>query len=261
MKSEIMKCSGFLIGLVFVFLLFPQTAATVVWEDNFDDGTYAPEWTVTEGAWEASNGYLEAVGSIRNTISHNSSQVEGTWSFDIFYVYVENNHGSLTINYIVNGSDDYHLTISQPGNVGIGPRLTLQGGISLNVSDFVVGSETWTHFDITRNSIGETHVFVNKTGPIAEPTISIVDTTHSYSEQFRITCAFDAEGSRIDNIVVDDEILITPPATTTPETTTTPDTTPTNGGPGIPIDTTLLIVGAGVGGVVIIAGVVCMRRR
>jgi hypothetical protein len=88
------------------------------------------------------------------------------------------------------------------------------------------------------------NVYVNKTGPVAEPILTAIDTTHSISERFEIASTYSVEGSRVDNIVVKDTIDIIPPDSTTPTGTTT-----------------LPIVIAGVVGVVIIAAVVLMRRR
>ena len=69
-------------------------------------------------------------------------------------------------------------------------------------------------------------------------------------ERFVIQARVDVNGESFDNIVVDDEIPTTP--TPTPSPTPTPE----------PINTTtLLIIGAGAVGVVIIAAVVCLRRR
>ncbi|MFW9927709.1 MAG: hypothetical protein ACFFDM_13240 [Candidatus Thorarchaeota archaeon] len=85
MKTGILKISGVLIGLIFVLSFLPQSAATAVWSDNFDDGNYAG-WTITEGTWSVVSGILESedlgfsYGLQR--IWHASSQIEGTWSFD-----------------------------------------------------------------------------------------------------------------------------------------------------------------------------------
>ncbi|MFW9795188.1 MAG: hypothetical protein ACFFEE_12845 [Candidatus Thorarchaeota archaeon] len=265
MKNGIMKCSGLLMGLGIIFLLLPQTAATIVWEDNFDDGNY-DGWTVTDGSWAVVNGNLTAVydGDTSHQIWSLSSQVVGTWSFDVFLAGPQMSGNQIRVGFMGNGTDTatYFLTI-QPADTDSGIKFEL-GNWPLGYVEIDDFRQTCTHIDITRNSAGEMYLYVNKTGPVAEPDLAVVSLLQFYlldtSDRFVISSS-NSDGSVIDNIVVNDEILITPPATTTPETTTTPDTTPTNGGPGIPIDSTLLIVGAGVGGVVIIAAVVCMRRR
>jgi hypothetical protein len=230
----------------------------VVWEDNFDDGNY-DDWTVSNGSWHVVDGSLEAVygTDLLHEIWHNSSQIEGTWSFDLFLVYDSNDYGSMYFDFIVIGTSEYSLRVScDEGN----PVVALMGGVTLESAGLAVGNQTWTHFDITRNSTGGMHVYVNATGSVAVPILSAVDTTHSTSERFEIASTYDVEGSRIDNIVVKDTIDITPTYSTTPT-----GTTPTNGGtspPPQPIDTTpLYIVGAGVVGVAIIAVVVFLRRR
>ncbi|MHA2159253.1 MAG: hypothetical protein ACXABE_10180 [Candidatus Thorarchaeota archaeon] len=253
MKEYLLRCTGLLIGLIFVFSLLPQSTAAVVWEDNFDDGNY-DDWTVSQGSWNASNGYLEAVygTDLLHEIWHNSSQIEGTWSFDIFLVYDSNDYGSIYFDFIVNGTSEYSFRVScDEGN----PVVALIGGVTLESAGLAVGNQTWTHFDITRNSTGGMNVYVNKTGPVAEPILTAIDTTHSISERFEIASTYSVEGSRVDNIVVKDTIDIIPPDSTTPTGTTSNGTTPP------PLDTTLPIVIAGVVGVVIIAAVVLMRRR
>ncbi|MHA2027178.1 MAG: hypothetical protein ACW98U_14850 [Candidatus Thorarchaeota archaeon] len=118
--------------------------------------------------------------------------------------------------------------------------------------------ETWTHIDISRNSTGGIHVWVNGTPSTDAPNITVVDPTYDYSERF-LLYHHGAYAARFDNIVVDDEVIDPIVDDEVIDTTTTTSTTPTtNGGQ---IDPTLLIVGAGVAGVVIVAAVVCMRRR
>ncbi|MFW9767367.1 MAG: hypothetical protein ACFFF9_10390 [Candidatus Thorarchaeota archaeon] len=254
MKNIILRCTALIISLVFVFSLVPHSVAAVVWEDNFDDGNY-DDWTVSQGSWDASNGYLVAeYGSdLLHEIWHNSSQIEGTWSFDLFLVYDSNDYGSMYFDFIVNGTSEYSFHVScDEGN----PIVALIGGATLESAGLAIGNQTWTHIDITRNSTGGMHVYVNATGPVAEPILSAVDTTHSISERFEIVSTYSVEGSRVDNIVVKDTIDIVPPESTTP-TTSDPTPTTTDGGG----DTTLLIIGAGVAVIAIIAAVVFMRRR
>jgi len=258
LKSKLLKCTGLVIGLIFVFSLFSQSAAAVVWSDNFDDGNY-DGWTVTEGAFDVIDGCLVQVsdGDLGHSIWHESSQVVGTWSLDVFFGKdIPDTLGlpSTSIEFMGNGTDSYTVSI---GDLGI--KFSIRG-YPLSYVEIGNYTHTWTHIDITRNSTGGFHVYVNATSTTAEPILTVVDTTYSYSERFVIGIGYQDE-ARIDNIVVDDEILIRPPAPTTPDTTTPPDTTTTNGGITLPMDTVLLITGAGVAGIVIVAAVVFMRRR
>jgi hypothetical protein len=121
---------------------------------------------------------------------------------------------------------------------------------------------SWAHVDITRNSTtGCINVYFNATSSIAEPDISHVDNDYNYSEVF--VMAHDRNGFRFDNIVVDNETLITPVISTptpTPSPTPTQSTTPTNGN-GEPPDMTMmyLIAGGGVAVIVVLVIVVKMR--
>ncbi len=262
MKSELLKCAGFLIGLVFVFTLIPQSAAAVVWEDNFDDGNY-DGWTIADGNWNVENGYLVAdlTSKIRCEIWHPSSQVVGTWSFDVF---AGPEGGFVDICFMQNGTESYTVSIRQssdPVEAGIYFEV---GSLALAHYELIGFEETWTHYDITRNSTGGFHVYLNATSSIEEPIIEVVNMVYSSSERLLLV-NHNYDGSRFDNITVNDEILITPPEPTTPTPTTTSptDTTPTTttGGSTLPLDMTLLIAGAGVAVVVIVAAVVFMRRR
>jgi hypothetical protein len=261
MKTRFLKISASLICLVFAFCLVTSSDAAIVWEDNFNDGNY-DGWTVSVGDWRVSDGVLETyyVSSYIWRIWHPSTQVVGTWSFDVetsTFAVFEN-----TFLFMANGTDTtftydgYGIKITHDDFLFM--KFYEGSSIPLKMAsiDGIAGS--WAHVDITRNSTGEFHVYINATSSIAEPDISIVDTEYSYSEQFVINS--NQEGFLLDNIVVDDEIKITPLVSTpTTTTNTTISSTTTNGGDTPPpIDTTLLIVGAGV---VIVAAVVFMRRR
>ena len=271
MKTRIMKFTALLFGLIFVFSLFPQSAAAVVWSDDFDDGNY-DGWTVELGDFLVTDGeLLSQSGDNVRMIWHASSQTVGTWSFDHWHPTHTNIH---TQNFIFLASGD---VTPSPAYSGYGIRITectiflirYDEGTSVSLAFTILETfyETWTHYDITRNTTGGFHVYANATSTTAEPNLVVVDTTYDISDKFLLR-----EGnygntypvSRIDNITVDDEILITPPEPTTTETTTTSDTTTTETttvGDVFPIDTTLLLAGAGVVGVIIIVAVVFTRRR
>ncbi len=268
MKKCLLKCIGLLIGLVFVFSLIPHSAADVVWDDDFNDGDH-DGWTEIIGTWDVDPDglWLENlyVDDIHQRIAHPSSQVVGTWKFDHYHAdHHVNEH--TTVWFITNGTD------TPDENYGYGLRMResniyliklvgawevsypLSGGGYTSDEPYEL---TWTHYEITRNSTGGFNVYINSTSTSAEPDITAVDETYSYSERFLI----DYNGiysTRIDNITIDNEL---PPEPTSPTDTTPTDTTPTNGGTTLPIDMILLIAGAGVAVVVIVAAVVFMRRR
>ena len=263
MKTRLLKCIGVFIGLIFIFSLLPQSAAEVVWEDDFETGMDG--WTVIVGHWRVADGMLEAyyVDDLDHRISHPSSQVVGTWSFDMYHPSAE---CYTTMWFITNGTD------TPDENYGYGLRIggdliymvklegdylsssPIAGAVYESDDDF---EDVWIHINITRDSAGEFNVYFNETSTIAEPIFSCTDTEYNYSTRMLIDFG-GAVVEKFDNIVVDDEILITP-LDPTPTPTPTSPTSPTS--PETAIDTTLLIAAAGVGGVVIIAAVVCMRRR
>lgn len=264
-----MRCTGLLIGLVFILSLFPQSTAAIIWSDDFETGFDG--WNVVIGDWRVVNGYFELyyVTQIYGTVWHASSVVEGTWSFDVCH---STTLSQYEVNYMfmLNGTEvpaDYY---------GYGIRISgssvyfvrQSGGFnSLAALSFVIWEDTvgtWTHIDVTRNSAGEFNVFFNVTPGTTEAiaNMSVTDTNYDYSEKFLIQ-ATGIPTARIDNITVYDEIMIdaidsTPTTTTTPTTNETPTTG--NGNPP-PSDYTLLIVGGGVAAVVIIGVVVCLKRR
>ena len=94
MKTELLKLTGLVVGLVFVVSLFPQSAAAVpVWSDDFDNGNYNG-WTVKTGTFSCADLTLAGTydstpegDSMRfdNEIWINSTVSYGTWSFDLYY--------------------------------------------------------------------------------------------------------------------------------------------------------------------------------
>ena len=268
MKTKMLKCTGLLIGLLFVFSLFPQAAADVVWMDNFNDGNY-DGWTVTDGDWliNGTDNHLtsEWIDWSINRIWYPSSQIVGTWSFDIYQGSNIEGPGGTWICYIANGTDppdDYY---------GYGIRIAGTSVYLVKVSGFIATAinlgvatgwdlrHVWTHIDVTRNSTGGFNVYINAPSNTTPSDISVVDTDYSYSE--RLVIHNTMWGNLVDNFIVDDEIWITNPVDSTTTDTTTPSTTPTNGGTPPPIEPMLLIAGAGAAAVVIIAVVVLMKRR
>ncbi|MFW9847165.1 MAG: hypothetical protein ACFFD6_10480 [Candidatus Thorarchaeota archaeon] len=261
LKTEFTKCVALLLALVLIFMSFQQSTATIVWEDNFDDGNYNG-WTVTRGNWSATEGYLEVTPDLNENqrIWHPSSQVVGNWSFDVFqpaytpwnpYPYTTTTPTTTITEYY----PDLHVMFMGYGDndlyhgYGVEFRkwyisLEKQAGdveSKQTLAQFYVGigsdQNTWTHIDITRNSEGMMHVFINKADQDAEPAISARNTDFNQSERFLVDAW---KGSyRIDNITVIDGPV-----------------------PGIilPPNTTLLIAGAGFAVVLIIALVVRTKK-
>ncbi|MHA2313187.1 MAG: hypothetical protein ACXADC_09070 [Candidatus Thorarchaeota archaeon] len=253
-----------LIAGLAMFVLCISTCATttnavVIWEDDFDDGTYAPEWTVCDNltsagflngdfgwngsTWSATNNYLEKVGWDEwGVISHPSNIAYGTWSFDV--------NASGTIFFISNNFYDFDDlyedlnsyfiffefdTYEEQFTINLAKRIDDARTILASHSDVPVAD--WYHLDVTRTTTGYFSVYLDHS---QDPIMEVEDTDIDTSEMFWLWCY---EGYMIDNIVVDNEV----PTTTTP--------------PPPPIDPVLLvlIVGTGVG--VVLIAVVILRRR
>jgi len=265
LKTRIMRYSGLLIVVLFVFALFPQSAATDEWSEYFEgdmDG-----WTVQSGNWTVTpDGTLEVnylFQDVRNRIWHNSSLYEGAWSFDVYHPDADTYYKT-TIFFIANETESgliYGYVIQFDVNT-----ISLLRRMGSNTANYWLGSietegleNTWTSIDVSRNSTGGFDVYVNATSFPTDPDFSAVDTEYNYSERFILEARVPVEGAQFDNIVVDDEPIERAQINDHTTPTTPTGTTPT--GVGTPLDMTLLFVGGGVAGVVIIVAVVFMRRR
>jgi hypothetical protein len=278
LKNEMLKFIGLMICLVFVFSSIPQSAAAVVWEDDFNDGNY-DGWTVEVGDWDASSYALTGDASawvIR--IWRPCNQTTGTWSFDYLN--------------IVDGPDAYwgdffcyynvHFMTSgcaaSPGcNIsGYSVQFFEDVIYILRYDDYypvllkmALLEGQWgtsTRYDITRDATGTIRVYANATSPDAEPVIEAVDTTYSNSEKFVIDVEYNNYPyflSSIDNIVVDDEFgySTTTATTTTTTTTTTEPPTPTDPGNGEPFVMDPMILAVGGGAIVLVLVLVVIAKR
>jgi hypothetical protein len=261
--------------------LFSQSVAAVVWEDNFDDDDL-DGWTEHEMLdktdWlfdfiaendacyadcpDYSNGWT--------WLSHPSSQSEGQWSFDYFQP--AGKEGPSDIIVMANGTmhdfDGYGVSIATTSTDCYVSIAKYHGDFDLsdvktNLDIYVHGAEiqgSWIQFDATCES-GDMNVFMD-----GELILQYSGIEYDNSSMFifsvggqRVTGS-DYDGFGMDNVVVDDEITMTPTPLTDPTPT---DTTATNGGttPPPPMDTTLLIAGAGAAVVVIMVAIVFLKKR
>ena len=273
-----MKKRGWATALFALFgflLLLPQpSTAAVVWSEDFSGGL--GEWSIGYGNWEVVDGYLRHDGSMEPylaDITHNSSQTIGTWSFDA-KLHTSMEGFRATYLFMVNGTtDDYY---------GYGIRLAVtavhlvrqSGGDGSAVSlGFAIVEDlggNWVHIDVTRDIQGKICVFIDAQSDIVDANITSMDQTYTESEYFAVH-SYSAYAASLDNVVVDDEILISEPETTsTSETTsdatsetvsTSDDTSSTDGTSGSAPDLTLVLAGAGVGVVVLVVAIVFVKRR
>ncbi|MHA2210727.1 MAG: hypothetical protein ACXABV_16360 [Candidatus Thorarchaeota archaeon] len=242
--------------------------ADLVWEDNFDDGTYEPEWTtfgyanITSpveigGNFSAADYTLKVLDDDFNVARHESTTNVGTWSFDMFIP--AEAYGFFYVDFMSNGYNNQELGNLSVLTVGAdwlhtGPyRFQLLEGLGSSwhlLKDYTPDVfHGWHHIDVSRTSDGHFYVYFNGTLTWDFVDMSVTSSTYLSVEGYNMT------GAAIDNLVVDDTIP-TPSPTTTP---TTPPTTTTPPPPPSPLDP--IIIGGGVAVVVIVLVIVILRRR
>ncbi|MHA2406506.1 MAG: hypothetical protein ACXACH_07120, partial [Candidatus Hermodarchaeia archaeon] len=72
-------CLLLILGLV----VSSPCQATLVWSDNFNDGTYSPEWTVFGGSFSATSLQMESGSDLWNYAYRASTVATGEWRFDV----------------------------------------------------------------------------------------------------------------------------------------------------------------------------------
>ena len=267
-----------------LILLFSTTLsncyveATVEWEDDFNDGI--PDgWTIHSGNVSVEDNMLNFhQSSVEypddgwcNIISHESSNIIGTWSFDFrFYSEVDNIHTprKFEFQFIAPGTDFwdqscYSFGVFRSATTGIDSFYLYKWVDGARDSEktkaFVpVSFSGWTHIDISRNSTGHMNVYINGTLRLRTQ-----DTDFETSSNFVIYTAkplTDDLYLSVDNITVDDEPITTTTPTPTPtDTTTETTTTDTTPPPGIPPE--LLAIGIGMPVILVIVLLVWKVRK
>jgi hypothetical protein len=201
----------------------PPGRAATVWSDDFSDGDYAG-WTVEAGTYTAVNYRLENMGNIINVIHHASTVAMGTWSFDLDIISpITGNDAEVsflaidlnpTTHYAQNG---YAVEFSM-AKVWL---IKYVDGSPTTLASYYIGPNEGTvlraleHVDVTRNTAGEMHVWVNGTHRLFYQ-----DTTFS-SSTYLVHDSSSSVAHYLDNVMVSDTIDLQPPTTTTNTTTTT----------------------------------------
>jgi hypothetical protein len=249
------------IGTIILLLLvasgWSQCVAVGSWSDDFNDGN-CDDWTVygldlttdtpvpVDGEFSADDNTLTASGPMWNYAARSSSVAFGSWRFRLHAMNTPDNY-SIVLFCI---SDFSQFTINGTGyslSVCTGQLYTKSNGPALlfskhegrahppviaryNSSGEISG---WQDIHITRNYLGEFHVYLNGT-----LRIQTLDTTYGTSEDF---CFGSESGPAIDDvIVIDAEDPI----------------------PSIPMDpTTMVLAGTGVLVMAIIVAVYYFRVR
>jgi hypothetical protein len=200
------------IALLLSTLISTSTSsATVVWQDDFNDGDF-DLWTIDYGDFGITGNALEATGAVGwNFIRHPSTVAYGSWSFDVLAEPAPDNHSYV---YIIAGIGDalpnYRLCIwTDPFSTG-GTVYTTGPGVSLlkqpgaietttSIAGWVTDYSfvgTWHSINVTRDSNGLFTIRVDGT-----TRITITDNELATSTHFRFGAQ---ENSAIDNIIVSD---------------------------------------------------------
>ena len=259
---------GFTVFVLCISICTSTTNATVIWEDDFDDGNY-DEWTVCQNSiinppsnWSASDYYLQIEQEVSGTISHPSNVAYGKWSFDfkanetqitpgigesrylVFsFVFISNDINNLTE--VVDSEDwscygfkcrAYYTSEGNEFRLSLGKW---HGGVQTTIDtyDDYMLTAGWHRFDVTRTTDGLFSVYDN--GSLV---MQGVDTEIDTSELLVVSLR---DWHMIDNIVVDDEVIPTP--------------TPTSNPPPPPWG--LIAIGGGGAVAVIVLVIVILRRR
>ncbi|MFX1319827.1 MAG: hypothetical protein ACFE9D_01965 [Promethearchaeota archaeon] len=179
----------------------PATGAmqTLVWEDNFNDGTYEPEWTVSGGSFSAAILRMESGADVWNYASRTSANDEGEWHFTVCIdstpgacvAFMATSLGGVGLSYPSTG---YVVTFNPvDGWIRLYKH---ENSIRSNLGSYSVTILMGTVFDVkvTRNSTGNFDVYIDDTLRISAQSTHI-DTSSYFAIRF-------CEGGYIDNIKV-----------------------------------------------------------
>ncbi|MFW9808231.1 MAG: hypothetical protein ACFFE6_02515 [Candidatus Thorarchaeota archaeon] len=257
MKSKWIRIAAGLSMMVLCISVYTNTSqAAEVWREEFDSGltgwtTFAFEsWQsgpVVEGNFSTADDMLTVLDDDVNFARHDSANVVGTWSFDMYIPDTPNgwigvafmSNGTrpleldtrmIAIEATTDGTDRFVIWWLRGANNGVADTVYTPGGS-------IVG---WHHIDVTRTSGGSFNVFFNGTFEYTTLTNDVTQST--YLECF----ASNATGAAFDNIIVSDTIDVT-----------TPTLTPT----APPILWELVMIGGGVAIVVILLIIIVLKRR
>ncbi len=206
---------------------------------------------------------LRYQGDFSTYAYHESAVSFGTWSFDVDCVDTPRHH--FYIAFMCDGIiDPEDIFGSIPAEYGLAIVTDVFGSFD---SEFVLyrraAGDTniaqvidtyspsdmsgWFHIDITRNSTGDCHVFINGTDRMQG--LANIAVTSDYFG------FYGPAGPAIDNVVVSNSIDVTPPTPTDSLTDSDTDTGT------IPDMTGIILVGSGIAIVVVIIAVVFLKKR
>lgn len=256
--------------ILFSFLSLPVTA-DLDWGDNFDDGNHNG-WTVHEGIFDASAGYLNATMGFA-VIYRPSTRLTGTWLFDI---YEDHDKEPFTeVLFISTGLEStdfvgyslrvfYDISYDAVNLMRWNYSATYDRSAAFGIAQHILTDEPagWHSYNVTRNGAGD--LIISRDGSLIietspDPDEWEFDTQVASSDNFLIRCEVWAA---IDNVYVGEDYSIE----TTSATGTTSTTVTSTESPSVPSGDSILgielvvVVFVGVA-VVIILAVVCVRKR
>ncbi|MFX0169695.1 MAG: hypothetical protein ACFE89_10120 [Candidatus Hodarchaeota archaeon] len=210
-----------LIACTIVLLLFAlfctnTCSAVIVWQEDFNDGTY-DGWTIYLGEFQIADNVLIANGSfgVWNFIRYPSDVAYGFWSFDVLSEDAPQNH---TYVYIISSSitdvPNYRLCIWTGSYLNWAPSpgvslLKQNNSGTFSIAGWFTGTLSgWHSYNVTRDQTGLFNIFVDGT-----LRITVRDNDITTSGYFRFGAQ---ENSGIDNIIVGDFSTITPTSTPPP---------------------------------------------
>ena len=171
---------------------------TLVWSDNFNDGTYEPEWTVSGGSFSATTLRMESGTDVWNYAYRTSTVAEGEWHFTVCIdsaigacvVFMATDIGGVGTSFPNTG----YLINFNPFDGWI--RLYRHQSGSHSMGSYPVTIMMGTVFDVevTRNSTGNFDVYIDDVLRISAQSTHI-DTSSYFAIRF-------CEGGYIDNIGV-----------------------------------------------------------
>jgi hypothetical protein len=185
------------LSCVLLFMASP-CKATIVWSDNFSDGTYNG-WTVLNGTFFVEDGLLKTGPGNLDVITYPSyGPSTGTWSFDLWAT-------GWTVVYLVGNSQQDLIILFTEQNYYVQSINAVTGTYSSS-EEFPGKASAWQHLNITRDQDGRICVYDNGTLVVDHVDATFVPS----SEFFDLSCR--GGQAAIDNIVVSDTVDIQPPA-------------------------------------------------
>ncbi|MFW9907488.1 MAG: hypothetical protein ACFFEF_02845 [Candidatus Thorarchaeota archaeon] len=245
--------AGFTMFALCISVCTTTSEATVIWEDNFDDGVL-DGWTLFKyenlvtsvkdpGNFSAADFTLKVLDDDMNFARHNSIVNVGNWSFDMFVPNNEYEDWAMYVYIMSNGSRQIPTYPSDFIAVGAWKRSTSHSATFIAWTMKGSGSDIqksitrdplqgWHHIVVSRNSDGRFLVYFNGTLE-ADFTYNGV-TTSTYLEFY----CYNVAGAAIDNVVVEE---VVPPSTELPWE--------------------LIVIGGSAAVAIIVLAIVFLRRR